>query len=200
LKRGLPLAYRGQRIGLLGGSFDPPHAGHVHITRQALGRFGLDHVWWIVSPGNPLKTDPVADFAARMQACRKIMRHPRVTVSDIEARLHSSFTAETLARMLALYPGVRFVWLMGADNLTEFHRWRDWRGIAQSVPIGVMARSGERVQAGLSRMASVYHASRIDPAQAGALPSHRAPAWCLLGGATVDISSTDIRNKGRLRH
>lgn len=119
---GFPNARPGMCIGLLGGSFDPPHAGHVHITREALKRFGLDAVWWLVSPGNPLKTRGPAPLDRRMAAARAIMRHPRVEVTDIEARLGTRYTAETLAALFARYPGVRFVWLMGADNLASFHR------------------------------------------------------------------------------
>ena len=124
---GFPMARAGQVIGLLGGSFDPAHGGHAHITREALKRFGLDQVWWMVSPGNPLKTKGPAPMARRMAAARQVMMHPRVKITDIETRLGTRFTAATLKRLLQMYPGVRFVWLMGADNMAQFHLWpTDW--------------------------------------------------------------------------
>ena len=120
---GYPKAAPGMRIGLLGGSFDPPHAGHAHITRWALRTFDLQKVWWLVSPGNPLKPRGPAPMAERMAACRSLIDDTRVKVTDIEARMGTQFTAETLAGVLARYPGVRFMWLMGADNLAQLHRW-----------------------------------------------------------------------------
>ena len=151
-RAGLPVAQPGQAIGLLGGSFDPAHAGHAHITREALKRFGLDRIWWLVSPGNPLKPEGPAPLAQRMAAARALMRHPRVTVSDIEARLGTRYTAETLGALRARYPGVRFVWLMGADNLAQFHLWERWQEIAESVPVGVIARPGSRASARMARI------------------------------------------------
>lgn len=192
----LPLALPGQTIGLLGGSFDPPHLGHVHISRQAMRRFGLDRVWWLVSPGNPLKADGPADFQRRMAACRNIVEHPRIHVSDLEARFATTYTAETLARLMPLYPGVRFVWLMGADNLAQFHRWENWRGIVDTIPLGVLARPDNVVRAGLSPTAKAYARYRLSSRQSGALGRHKAPCWCMVTGPTVDLSSTEIRNRG----
>ncbi len=157
----LPYAGRGQTIGLFGGSFDPPHMGHVHVTREALKRFGLDHVWWLVSPGNPLKSRDPAPLAERMQAARAVMQHPRVEISDLEARLGTRATADTLAALQAIYPGVRFVWLMGADSLAQFHLWQDWRRIMDSVPVGVLARPGQRISARTSTVARIYAQYRI---------------------------------------
>jgi nicotinate-nucleotide adenylyltransferase len=196
MRHNLPYATQGQTIGLLGGSFDPPHGGHVHISKQALNRFGLDRVWWLVSPGNPLKPKGPADFARRMAACRRLVVHPRIQVSDIEARFGTTYTAQTLARLLPLYPGVRFVWLMGADNLAQFHHWDDWRGIVASVPIGVLARSGEVVRAGLSPAARAYGQYRQPAHQSAALVHHKPPCWAMVTGPTVDISSTQIRDRG----
>ena len=139
---GFPHARPGQKIGLLGGSFDPPHAGHVHITLEALKRFRLDKVWWLVSPGNPLKREGPAPLHRRMEEAGRVMHHPRVVVTDIEARLGTRYTVDTLAALVRRYPRHRFIWLMGADNLGQFHRWRDWRRIARTVPIAVIARPG----------------------------------------------------------
>ncbi len=184
------------KIGLLGGSFDPPHAGHVHITKQALRRFGLDRVWWLVSPGNPLKADGPAPVEQRMSAARKIMQHPRVEITDIETRLGTRYTADTLAAVLARYPDADFVWLMGADNMVHFHKWQRWNWIMENVPVGVTSRPGEFVKASRSVMAIKYSFARVPVAGSGSLARRPAPAWCLLDGPTLDVSSSDIRAGG----
>ncbi len=191
-----PIVSTSQTIGLLGGSFDPPHLGHVHITKRALKRFGLDRVWWLVSPGNPLKKNPPAALAQRMAACREIMQHPRVDISDIEAQMGTKYTAETIKGLQLRYPRVKFIWLMGADNLAQFHLWQDWQWIVENIPIGVLARPGEQLQAGLSVMAQRYAQYRLPAAQAGALARSDAPKWALLGGPMHDISSSEIRENG----
>ncbi|MEP3920387.1 nicotinate-nucleotide adenylyltransferase, partial [Ascidiaceihabitans sp.] len=139
MNNSFPFARPGQTIGLLGGSFDPAHAGHAHITREALKRFGLDGVWWMVSPGNPLKMQGPAPLKQRMERSREIMQHPRVAITDIEAHLGTRYTAETLQALQMQCRGVRFVWLMGADNLAQMHLWKDWRWIMDNVPVGVLA-------------------------------------------------------------
>lgn len=191
-----PVAKPGQVIGLLGGSFDPPHAGHVHITVSALKRFGLDHIWWLVSPGNPLKSVGPAPLQDRMQAARAIMRHPRVHVTDIEAHLQTRFTAETLAALHARYPGVRFVWLMGADNLAQFHRWQNWCWIIENVPMGVMARPGDRIAARLSKAARIYADARLPGRASHILGRRQAPAWSFVNLPMSHQSSTAIRARG----
>lgn len=192
----LPLARPGVRIGLLGGSFDPPHAGHRHISLWALRSFRLDQLWWLVSPGNPLKAEGPAAMARRIAAGQALMRHPRVVITDIEARLGTRYTADTLQALRARAPGARFIWLMGADNLAQFHRWDAWDRIFETVPIGVLARPGEQLAAGLSRAAQRYRRFRMPAQAAGGLVLHRAPAWTLLTGATVDLSSSAIRARG----
>lgn len=186
----------GLRIGLFGGSFDPPHAGHAHVTKWALKAFGLDRVWWLVSPGNPLKEDAPAELARRMAAAREIARHPRVSVTDVEARLGTRYTAETLAGLRLRHPGVRFVWLMGADNLAGFHRWERWDEIMRSVPIGVLARPGQQLAAGLSPTARRFARWRVPASQARALPFLEPPAWTLLTGRMLDLSSSELRALG----
>ncbi|MGZ9811082.1 nicotinate-nucleotide adenylyltransferase [Pseudoroseicyclus sp. H15] len=188
-----PKARRGEVIGLLGGSFDPAHEGHANITRQALLRFGLDRVWWLVSPGNPLKARGPAPMAERIAAAQEVIQHPRVTVTDVEARLGTRYTAETLRGLRRRYPQVRFVWLMGADNLAQFHRWQDWREIMESVPVGVLARPGQRISARLSVAARTYRAARIPAAEAGRLGRAEAPAWCFVNLPMNAASSTAIR-------
>ena len=191
-----PVALPGMRIGLLGGSFDPAHAGHVHVTRWALKALGLDRVWWLVSPGNPLKADAPADLSRRLQAARTIMRHPRVTVTDLETRAGTRYTAATLRLLLRRYPGVRFVWLMGADNLGSFHRWDRWEEIMARVPVAVFARPGEQLHAGLSPAARRFARWRVPQSQAAALPFRRPPAWALLSGPMLDLSSSELRASG----
>ena len=168
----------------------------MHITTDALQRFGLDQVWWLVSPGNPLKSRGPAPLAERMQAAMAIMRHPRVTVTDIEAHLGTRYTAETLRMMLGRYPGVRFVWLMGADNLVQFHRWQDWRWIMETVPVGVLARPGDRIAARLSKAARVYRASRLPARAAHLLGRSTAPCWCFINLPMSPQSSSSIRARG----
>ncbi|MBM1690406.1 nicotinate-nucleotide adenylyltransferase [Sulfitobacter geojensis] len=191
-----PYASKGQVIGLLGGSFDPAHEGHAHITREALKRFGLDRVWWLVSPGNPLKTRGPAPLADRVARARQVMQHPRVDVTDIEAHLGTRYTAQTIARLQAIYPQVRFVWLMGADNMAQFHLWQDWRGIMQSVPVGVLARPGQRISARMSRAAALYAPYRIAGRYGQLLAHAHAPAWSFVNVPMNDASSTAIRAKG----
>jgi len=195
-KAGLPVARAGMTIGLLGGSFDPPHRGHVHVTREALRRFGLDRVWWLVSPGNPLKSKGPAPLERRLAASRDLMRHPRVTVTDIEARMGTRYTAATLGQLVRRYPGVRFVWLMGADNLAGFHRWDRWQWILETVPIGVIARPGQGIAARLSPAAAKYERYRLRGREAARLSRTEAPVWCMVNVPLDDTSSTQIRAQG----
>jgi len=196
MRHALPHARPGQVIGLLGGSFDPPHAGHLHISREALKRFGLDRLWWLVSPGNPLKRWGPAPLAERMAAARALIDHPRITVTDFEARAGTRYTAATLAALMQAYPGVRFVWLMGADNLAQFHLWQDWRRIIETVPVGVLARPGQRISARMSPAARIYDQARIAGEHAQGLGRAIAPAWCFVNVPMMDISSTRLRACG----
>ena len=186
----------GQAIGLLGGSFDPPHAGHVHLTKEALKRFGLDRVWWLITPGNPLKTHGPAPLDQRLQAARALMRHPRVEVTAIEAQLGTRYTAETIGKLQHLYPHTRFVWLMGADNLAQFHRWDRWQQIIQNVPVGVLARPGGRIPARTSTAAQLYADYRVRTREAFGLAQHAAPAGSFVNMPMVSESSSAIRAKG----
>ncbi len=193
MNSGFPLAPPGLRVGLLGGSFDPPHAGHVQITHEALRSFGLDRVWWLVSPGNPLKPHGPAPMDQRLAMARALMRHPRVTVTGIEAALATRYTTDTLRKLCRRYPGVRFTWLMGADNLVSLHRWEDWRDIMAMVPVGVLARPGSTLRAGMSRAARIYAAARLPEEQSQRLGSARPPAWCLVHMPLNKLSSSAIR-------
>ena len=188
-----PLRARRPVVGLLGGSFDPPHQGHVRATLEAMRRFGLPRVWWLVSPGNPLKADPPAPLADRMRQARALMVHPRVEISDIEARLGTARTSETLAALRRLYPRTRFVWLMGADNLAEFHLWAQWREIAAHHPIGVLARPGHRLRARTSPAARAMARWRLVGPRARLLGRSEAPAWAICNIPMSPLSSTALR-------
>lgn len=197
MQQGFPIATRGMTIGLLGGSFDPAHEGHAHITREALRRFGLDRVWWLISPGNPLKPRGPAPMADRIARAREVMHHPRVVITDLEARLGTRYTAQTLRKLMARYPGVRFVWLMGADNLAQLHRWQDWDWIMQNVPIGVLARPGSGTRARRGRAAREYAADRVSERAAERLGHLPPPAWVLADVPMRKQSSSAIRAAGQ---
>lgn len=188
------------RIGLLGGSFDPAHEGHAAITEIAMRAFRLDRVWWLVSPGNPLKAHGPAPIGQRIARARRMVADPRVVVTDIEGRLGTCRTADTVAALRRIYRGVRFVWLMGSDNLEQFHRWDRWRQIAAAVPIGVMARPGSRLAARHAIAAQVMRPWRLPLAQAGSLALRKPPAWVQVNLPMSRQSSTALRlaeGKGR---
>lgn len=197
MRQGFPHAERGIVIGLLGGSFDPAHDGHAHITREAIKRLHLDQVWWLVSPGNPLKSRQPAPLADRMAQARAVIDHPRVKITDLEAQLGTRFTYETIKALQALYPGVRFVWLMGADNLVQFHRWDRWRDILRAVPVAVLARPGSGVQARLSRAAQAFRRDRL--ARGEAIGTRTPPVWAFVNLPMNAASSTEIRKRGAWR-
>jgi nicotinate-nucleotide adenylyltransferase len=184
-------------IGLLGGSFDPAHEGHVHITREALKRMGLDQVWWLVSPANPLKPRQPAPMTDRLARAGQVMRHPRVKITALEERLATRATADTIDRLRALYPGVTFVWLMGADNLVQFHRWGRWRDILRAVPVGVLARPGSGVAARFSVAARAFQVHRVERGEN--LRGHNPPVWAFVNLPMNDASSTEIRARGDWR-
>ncbi len=190
----LPLATRGQRIGLLGGSFNPPHRTHVAISEAVMKRLALDQVWWLVSPGNPLKSHAdLAPLAERIAAARALADTPRIKVTGFEAALGSAATVVTLQFLRRRYPGVRFVWIMGGDNLAGFHRWAQWRRIAATVPFVVADRPGWRLKALASPAARALARARLDDRDAARLPGRRPPAWAYLGVRLSHESSSRIR-------
>lgn len=187
---------RRRRIGLLGGSFNPAHEGHMYISRVALARLGVSEVWWLVSPQNPLKSRRgMAPFAVRVAAARKAARHPRIRVSGIEAELGTSHTADTLRHLLRRFPETRFVWLMGADNLIQINRWRDWMGIFAAMPVAVFARPNYSLKALASAAARQFAWARMPEAVAGALTERCPPAWAFLHIRPSAASATAIRAK-----
>lgn len=196
MRQGFPLARPGMSVGLLGGSFDPAHEGHVHITREALKRLGLDEVWWLVSPGNPLKTRGPAPLEDRLRYASEVMRHPRVKVTDLETKLGTRYTFQSLRQLQDHYPGVFFTWLMGADNLAEFHLWENWRDIMEMLPVAVLARPGQRISARMSVAARYFRKDRLLGREAQNLRYAIPPAWVFLNVPMSDLSSTNIRARG----
>lgn len=182
------------RIGLLGGSFNPAHAGHRHIARTALRRLDLDQVWLLVSPGNPLKRDDgMAALGSRLASARRIADGRRIIATDIERHLQTRYTLDTLRALRRRFPRARFVWLMGADNLAQLPRWRGWRQIARTVPFAVLPRPSynHRALAGLA--ARRLRHSRRDARSAPALAEAAAPAWIFLPAAQDPSSATALR-------
>lgn len=195
-RHNLPNAPKGAVIGVFGGSFDPAHHGHAHVSRHALRALALDQLWWLVSPGNPLKQNGPAPLPQRMARARALVNDPRIHVTDIESKLGTRYTADTLRELRRLYPQRRFVWIMGADNLAGLDRWENWRWIMRNVPVAVIARPGQQRHALTSIAARSFAQARLSPRAAPALARMRAPAWAFLTIPMRDISSTQIRAAG----
>ena len=196
--KGLPPTAPGQSIGLLGGSFNPPHIAHRQISEIVLKRLGLDQVWWLVTPGNPLKgRSDLAPLGERLVLCRAMAKNPRIEITAFERDLPTPYTAATLAFLKRRSPLVRFVWIMGADNLAHFHRWRHWREILTTVPVVVVDRPGWRLKAFASKAAKAFASSRVPEARARGLAAMPPPAWTFLTGPLSPVSSTDLRGKAR---
>ena len=186
-----------QRIGLLGGSFNPAHEGHFYISCEALKRLRLDAVWWLVSPQNPLKAaDDMAPLAARAASARAVARHPRIQVTTIEDQLGTSYSVDTIARLQQRFPAARFVWLMGADNLAQMPQWRRWTQIFNSVSIAVFARETYDFNALAGVAAHRYRASRLPAERAATLVDRTPPAWTFLPLRRHPAVATDIRVAG----
>jgi nicotinate-nucleotide adenylyltransferase len=182
-------------VGLFGGSFNPPHAGHALVSEIALRRMRLDQIWWIVSPGNPLKDRrDLAPLSQRIQLCERMNADWRVRVTAFEAAHHIRYTADTLALVKSRNPGVDFVWIMGADSLRDFHRWQRWREIALTFPIAVVDRPGATLSFLSSVMAKTFDHARVDERDASLLARMKAPAWTFIHGPRSSLSSTAIRN------
>ena len=165
-----PLVLPGLTIGLLGGSFDPPHEGHIHISKTAIKIFNLSKLWWLVSPGNPIKDKTPSNINNRLLASKRIMVHPSVIITDIEKKLKTKYTFQTLIKIKKMYPAARFMWIMGADNLINFHHWKNWDWIMKNIPIGVMARPRDQIKAGLSPAAIRFSKYRLPREKSLLLP------------------------------
>jgi nicotinate-nucleotide adenylyltransferase len=191
----IPFHTNGMRIGLLGGSFNPPHAAHRAISQFAIKRLKLDRVWWLLTPGNPLKdTGALHDLAERADAARKIADDPRIDISCLEAVIGVRYTIDTIIHLRRRVSGVHLVWIMGADNLAQFHRWKDWRRIASEVPIAVIDRPPQSFRALAAPAAQALARYRLPENQAARLAEQHAPAWVFLTGMKLNLSSTGLRN------
>jgi len=190
----MPHVEKGMAVGLFGGSFNPPHAGHALVAEIALRRLALDQLWWIVTPGNPLKsTRELAPLSERLRLSEAMARDPRIEVTAFEAKHHTRYTADTLALVRARNPGVNFVWVMGADNLRDFHRWQRWRQIATTFPIAVIDRPGATLSFLSSVVAKTFDYARVDEIDAPRLARMKAPAWTFIHGPRSSLSSSAIR-------
>ena len=197
----LPAHAPGLRVGLYGGTFNPAHAGHRHVSLLALKRLQLDRLWWIVTPGNPLKDrGGLAPACERAEAARALARHPRIDITCFEEEIGSAYTVQTLDYLAGRCPAVRFVWIMGADSLASFHRWRGWRRIAETMPIAVIDRPGWTLRAARSPVATALAAGRIDESDAPLLAGLEAPAWTFLHGPRSSLSSTELRRRREPLH
>lgn len=197
LRDGLNLT-AGMKVGLFGGSFNPAHDGHAHVAETAVQRLDLDRVIWLVSPQNPLKdsrqTAPLAD---RMASAEGFAKGPNMVVSDFETRVGTTWTVDTLRALKRRHPGVHFVWLMGSDNLENFHRWRGWTDIMRMMPVAVIARPGSLLESRAAPAARRFAGHRVSSNEARLLPTMKAPAWTYLTAPLNPSSSTAIRAQKR---
>lgn len=185
------------RIGLLGGSFNPAHEGHRYISLEACKRLGLNAVWWLVTPQNPLKEQGrAASLTARLAQARAVALHPRLVVSGLEAQLGTRFTADTLSALKRRFPRVHFVWIMGADNLVQLPHWRRWTDILAQMPVAVVDRPGHGLKAQLGKAAARFRAARWREADARAFALARPPAWIYLHAKLHPQSATGLRRQG----
>lgn len=190
----LPPVTPGLRIGLYGGSFNPAHLGHRHVSLVALRRLRLDRLWWMVTPGNPLKDrGQLAAIDRRVARADRVADHPRIDVTDFESRIGALYTRQTLRFLTRRYPSVRFVWIMGADSLATFHRWQGFSEIAHLMPIAIVDRPGFTLKAPAARAAQALARWRIPEADAPTLADRTAPAWMFLHGPRSTLSSTALR-------
>ncbi len=198
IRRPVSVSGRLPRVGLLGGSFNPAHPGHLHISRQALERLGLDQVWWLVAPQNPLKpVKGMAPFADRLKGARAVARGREFLVTDMEQDLGTRYTADTLRALKKRFPGYRFVWIMGADNLIDISRWRDWTAIFETVPVAVFARPAYSFKALISKAAGRFARRRLNENRAAELAGSKPPAWVFLHIPLSAASATGIRGGNR---
>ena len=194
----LPPSGAGMRIGLFGGSFNPIHEGHRLVIEETLRRLDLDAIWVLVTPGNPLKNhNELAPLADRVEAARALLDNPRVRVTGFEAAHGFTYSWQTIRFLTQSMPDRRFVWIMGADNLVDFHRWERWRNIAAMVPMAVYVRPGSGRRAPVSMAASYLARWRVDEEDAPRLAALTAPAWVYLHGRQSALSSSAIRASGQ---
>ncbi|WP_316861963.1 nicotinate-nucleotide adenylyltransferase [uncultured Cohaesibacter sp.] len=197
----LPPAYSGMRIGLYGGSFNPAHAGHRHVAVTALRRLQLDRIWCLVTPGNPLKDiTELPSLETRLKRTADVMDHPRIDVTGVETTANTRFTAESLDWIAAKTMGVHLVWIMGADNLKQFHKWQRWEDILQKVPVAIIDRPGYSLAPLSAIAARSYNWARLPSHEEGKLATAPCPAWSFLYGPRSELSSTALRQSAKANH
>lgn len=190
-----PFLSSGQTIALFGGSFDPPHAGHRLVAEAALSTLGVDYIWWMVSPQNPLKTNATSELEPRLAATRALAEHPQFHVDTVEDELGTQYAIDTVRALKTRHPQVRFIWLLGADNLTQMHQWKDWQNLMSEIPVAVYPR-GNDLRAALEAPAAMAFLDAQLPSEAASqLKDTPAPAWVLLQGELSPLSSTDLRRQ-----
>lgn len=186
------------KIGILGGSFNPAHDGHVHLSKQAKIKLGLHQVWWLISPQNPLKSaKDLAPLSERVKEARNLIDTPYIYIDSIESELRDCYTVNTIKYLQKIYPHIHFVWLMGADNLVQMPQWEDWNTIIHNIPIAVFPRPDFTIKAGLSKMAQKYKKYRLGDQESKRLAISKPPAWALLSMPLRSVSSTAIRAKAK---
>lgn len=190
----MPHVEKGMAVGLFGGSFNPPHEGHVLVANTALVRLKLDQLWWMVTPGNPLKNSgELAPLDERIAMSEELVNSPRICVTAFEEKIHTRYSADTIAYILQHNPGVHFVWIMGGDNLASFHRWQHWRRIVKTIPIAVINRPGSEHADVSSPMAQTFARFRVPENMAASLVLKKAPAWTFIHGRRSGLSSSALR-------
>lgn len=195
--KGKERASRGLAIGLYGGTFDPPHQGHVHVAETALAVAGLDQIWWLVSPQNPLKAREAAPVEDRMIAARRLARNPRMVVSDLEDRIAARYTIQTIEHLQARASGVRFVLVIGGDSFDNLQRWRRWADIVRKVPILIVARPGYGLKGRLGPAARRFAGARVPEHAAKTLKAKKGRAWTYVTARWRADSSTQLREQAR---
>ena len=184
-----------KKIGLLGGSFDPPHKGHLFISLEARKLLKLDEVWWIVTPQNPLKILKPATYEERVKNCRNLTRNYPIRIKEIEKKIGSNYSYKTISYIKNHYTNVKFFWLMGADNLISFHKWQKWQKIFDNMSIVIFKRHGYNTKALKSIAAKKYFNDRILKSKIKLHDFNRLPSWIIIENREIKISSTDIRNQ-----
>jgi len=184
-----------KHVGLLGGSFDPPHRGHLYISMEAKKILSLDEIWWLVTPQNPLKISKPATYQERFKNCKKITKGTPIKIKEIEKKIDSQFTYQTLNYILKHYSGIKFFWLMGADNLINFHKWQNWRKIFSEISIVIFKRHGYNNNALKSITYKKFLTSKIKDKSLNKIHFQKLPSWYLVNNKEVKISSSEIRKQ-----
>ena len=184
-----------KNIGLLGGSFDPPHKGHLYISLEAKKILKLDEIWWLVTPKNPLKINQPASYAARLKNCKLIVKNQPIKVKEIEKKINSKYSYQTIKYLNKYYKNINFFWLMGADNLINFHKWQNATRIINEIPIVVFKRYGYNNKALKSYTSNIYKNFKLNSNNIHVIDFEKKPAWTIIQNKEIKISSTQIRKQ-----